>query len=283
MTLVGAPGVPPADLPGRVLALDPLGSEAFRLRLHVPGLGGEPAPGVFFQVLCREEEARDPLVRRPFSVADARAVRDGVEVDLIFAVVGRGTAWLASRRTGDTVRLLGPLGRPFAPGPGGLRRVVVAGGLGVAPFPLLVRTLRGRQASPDPVTVLLGARTARRVLCAREFEAAGARVRVATDDGTAGTRGQVTALLEEELDPGLGPAEVHACGPEPMLRRVVDLCAEAGVACQVSLERVMACGFGACYGCVVRARPASGGPPRHDRSCLGGPVYDAARLAGVEW
>lgn len=208
----------------------------------------------------------DPLLRRPLSVHDCRPG----ELALLYRVAGRGTALLAGRKPGDKVELLGPLGREF-PLPAGRRAVLVAGGIGVAPLFYLAKSLL---AAGREVTCLLGAKEQAGLYREQELAALGAEVRLATDDGSAGCRGPVTGLLCRELKAGRDP--VYACGPDPMLQAVAQLCREAGRECYVSLEARMACGVGACLGCAVPV--FQHGQEAYRRVCVEGPVFSAREV-----
>jgi len=256
------------------------GGANHRLRLGVPGWPGfEPGQFVMLSPGAIGAAPRtDPLLPRPMAVYRA----SGDEVEILYKRSGRGTALLAEARPGERVRLVGPLGRPFAPPLPGERALLVGGGTGVASLYELARRLAsgarhasGARSEPQAsgahrageVSILLGARTASDLMGRADFVAFGARVRVATEDGSAGERGLVTDLLEAELARG-GPARVYACGPTPMMRRCADLAAARGAAACASLENHMACGFGVCLGCAVPVR--SGG---FALVCRDGPVF----------
>jgi dihydroorotate dehydrogenase electron transfer subunit len=246
-----------------VTGVDELG--AYRvLRVADPD-GPEPVPGQFAMLSAAEcwggGEQQRPYLPRAFSIARRR---DG-ESQFVLEDVGPGTRRLCELRAGEQLWLLGPLGQGFAPPPQGSRAILVGGGIGIAPLAILQDRL------PSPASVLLGFRDREHAHGARLLEGA----RVASDDGSVGHHGFVTELLDEELhaDPS---ATVYACGPPPMLEAVRALCAERQVLAQLALEAGMACGFGACFGCVV---PKRGGG--YLRVCVDGPVVDAAQLDGV--
>ncbi|MDJ0868518.1 MAG: dihydroorotate dehydrogenase electron transfer subunit [Myxococcota bacterium] len=239
-----------------------------RLRLEVPGWPGA-GPGQFLMLSpgARGSAPRfDPLLPRPMAVF--RVAGEAVEV--LYKVSGRGTALLAEARAGDRVRTVGPLGQPFALPEPGARALLVGGGTGIASLYDLAVRARER----GPVAVLLGARSAGGLMARADFAALDVELRVATEDGSAGTQGLVTALLEAALDEPGPAASVYACGPTPMMRRSAEIAAAAGRPCQVSLENRMACGFGVCLGCAV---------PRADDGfalvCRDGPVFDATAVA----
>jgi dihydroorotate dehydrogenase electron transfer subunit len=257
------------DTKGRVVSNEKIAPDAFVLRYagdSVPAF----APGEFIQVTGWESE---PLLRRPMSVLDAGPGW----ASFLYQVMGRGTRLFARLRTGDAVRALGPLGNHWSePGREGAV-LAVAGGVGVAPFLMLARQLvaKGRE-----VVVLLGARDASRLYLEKELAREGARVLCATENGERGTKGFVTALLEEEIR-ARGPAgiaRIYSCGPEPMLRAVHAIARKHGVPGEASLERRMACGFGVCFTCVCPMLDTKSGTYRNRRTCLDGPVVDFDRL-----
>ena len=217
--------------------------------------GPAPDPGQFAMLAAVERWGggadERPFLPRAFSVARRHA--SGC-LDLVLEDVGPGTERLCALRPGEEVWLLGPLGRGFAPPRAGHRPVLVGGGVGIAPLMIWGDVLG------DAATTLLGFRDAAHAAGAALIPAA----RVATDDGSAGHAGLVTDLLREELDADDGRV-VYACGPPPMLEAVRALCADEGVPAQLALESGMACGFGACFGCVV---PTKNG---FVRLCVDGP------------
>jgi NAD(P)H-flavin reductase len=224
--------------------------------------GPAPDPGQFYMLSSAERwgggEAERPFLPRAFSV-----LRAGVgELQFLLEDVGPGTKRLSELRPGDDLAVVGPLGNGFAPPREHRAPVLVGGGVGIAPLAIW------QDALPDNTRVLLGFRDG--------AHAAGAALltapEVATDDGTVGHHGLVTELLEDELDDRGDEVEVYACGPPAMLEAVRALCVERDVPAQLALESGMACGFGACFGCVV---PTVDG---YIRLCLDGPVLDAARL-----
>ncbi len=209
----------------------------------------------------------DPLLPRPMAVFRS----DPSAVEVLYKVVGRGTALLSSARRGDAIDCVGPLGVPFSlPAPGRLA-LLVGGGTGIASLYelALACTTRG------PVRVLLGARSESDLMAEADFAAIpGVLLRVATEDGSRGHQGLVTELLDEALAQH-GPAvDVYACGPTPMMARAREVAENTGAPCQVSLENHMACGFGVCLGCAVPR--ADGG---YALVCRDGPVFASKAVA----
>ena len=229
---------------------------------RAPRVASSVEPGQF--VHLRIAEGTDFILRRPFSVH--RASGDAIEI--LYQVLGRGTRELAGADRGAEMDLIGPLGTGWQVPDGTAHALVVAGGLGAAPMGMLVERLAG---SGVAVTVAQGAPTAERLVARALFETHARRVAIATDDGSAGHRGFVTALVEGLIADDR-PGVVYACGPEPMQRIVATQAAAAGVPCQVSLERLMACGVGACLSCVVSTTDG------RKRACVDGPVFDAATV-----
>ena len=253
------------------------GGANHRLRVALPGWpGAEPGHFVMLSPGAQGGALRfDPLLPRPMAVYRTHAGATP-EIEVLYKTTGRGTALLAQARTGDTLRVVGPLGVPFALAPPGARSILVGGGTGIASLSELSRAARLR----GPVVVLLGARRADDLMGRDDFAELGVDLRIATEDGSAGRRGLVTELLEAALDAAAPAAgdRVYACGPTPMMRRAAEIAAARGRAVQVSLENRMACGFGVCLGCAV---------PRADGTlalvCRDGPVFgaDAVSWAGV--
>ncbi len=226
-------------------------------------------PGQF--VMVRLPDRRIPLLRRPFSI-HRRLIKKG-EVsgfELLYKVVGQGTEALSKMKVGDVLDVLGPLGNGYSY-PQNIRNMfLVAGGIGVASLYYLAVDLAEHRAAR--LTVFIGGCSASDILCREGFESIGAKVRIATEDGSLGERGVVTSLVREELDLGATSDMICACGPQGMLEAVGDIAAAHNVSCQISLESTMACGFGVCLGCAVEK---AGSPGTYFHACTDGPVFDS--------
>jgi dihydroorotate dehydrogenase electron transfer subunit len=246
------------------------GGASRRLVLRVDGWPGF-GPGQFLMLSPGAVTAvrrTDPLLPRPMAVYRAREANGGADVEILFKVTGRGTGLLAASLPGQRIAVVGPLGRCFdLPAPGE-RAILVAGGTGIAS----VYELAGRCRAEAAVSVLLGARTAEDLMGVADFEGLGVHLTVATEDGSSGDRGLVTAFLERELARE-GDARVYACGPTAMMRRCAEMAADRGRPCVVSLENHMACGFGVCLGCAAPLR--DGG---YALVCSDGPMFEAAAM-----
>jgi dihydroorotate dehydrogenase electron transfer subunit len=270
----------PVDADAEVLASTRLSDDYAVIAFRAPALAAAIRPGQF--VMIRTSPGDTPLLRRPYSVFER--VRDPDGTLLGFSVfnkkVGLGSRLLYDAVPGSRVSCLGPLGQPFSPPPPGAEAWMVAGGTGLAPFETLTEDLAAAGISG---TLFYGARRREEIFCVEPFERRGTRVVLATEDGSRGERGRVTVPLAAALAsrPASRPVVVYSCGPEPMLKAVAALAARHACACEVATERQMGCGMGGCYSCVVRVRTADGGS-RYARSCVEGPVFNAADIVWDE-
>ncbi len=276
-------------LHGRIAFNDPCGPKCRKLRVTVPDRLIRYAPGQFFHIRCGT--GTDPLLRRPFSVYAVATDAEGWvrHLEFLYLIVGHGTRALSERGAGEMLDLLGPLGHGFRLPPEPARHVMVAGGVGIAPFyDLAQHLLKTRPPTSTRPVLLFGSRTRDELYALEELQKLAVDIRLATDDGTEGHKGFVTDLLTAALDkaagnggPGAGdPVQIYACGPEPMLAAVTEIARERGIPAQLSLDRRMGCGLGACGACVCKVRaPAAPEGWDYIRICREGPVVDAARLA----
>ena len=297
-----------------VLANTALCREHFRLALALDALPAT-APGQFVQVLCASDESPGFMLRRPFSLAGRRDVGAHVEIDLIARAIGVGTRYLQSLRAGDRVNVLGPLGNAFTLPPANGIALLVGGGVGIPPMLYLAEALAraGVKAvafcgamSLDllPLTITNDAPTPTResfdpLYNVAEFAGHGIPAVLSTDDGSYGFRGFVTDTLRQYLDAWItdnadrAKTTVYACGPEGMLKAVADVARRRSLACQVCVERAMACGLGTCQSCVIKqkkpdpatrlsssksAPPLAGSEWCYRLACTDGPVFEADTL-----
>jgi dihydroorotate dehydrogenase electron transfer subunit len=248
-----------------VMQIDEVARGIFLMRLRHPEISRQMGPGQFVNVRVRDELT--PLLRRPFSVCQVN-VEEG-SFDLLWKIYGRGTALMALCKKGDNLNVLGPLGNGFAISPELRHAVLVAGGLGIAPMPFLAKRLTRQKIK---TTVLIGARTRGELWGTEIFEALGAEVRHATDDGSLGRKGFVTELLREEMRRQRN-FEIFSCGPMPMLSKVAELCIESKVDGQAAVETIMGCGFGICMGCPMIPMTGVKTYGRYLLTCVDGPVF----------
>ncbi len=222
-----------------------------------------PAPGQFY--MLHSNNTYDPLLKRPFSIFGCK---DNT-LSFLYRIRGKGTYCLSKLRAGDIIEVIGPLGNSY-PEPDG-EFIALAGGVGIASLlPLL-------EKRKNMGYLFYGARSKDELVILNEVEALAKEVFVATDDGSGGKKGLITELLKSflnNLESGISNFKlpIYACGPKPMLKELSEIVRESGIKCYVSLEEHMACGIGACLGCVVKT--ASG----YRRVCKEGPVFDSEEI-----
>jgi dihydroorotate dehydrogenase electron transfer subunit len=266
----------PVDVDAEVLRNTRLSADYNVLAFAAPALAAAALPGQF--VMIRTAAGTDPLLRRPFSVFEILRDQAGqaTGITVLCKRIGPGTSRLYDAAAGDRLGVLGPLGRPFTTVSPPAEGWMVAGGVGLAPFATLTESLA---AAGTPARLFYGGRSETDLFYLDWFERRGVRLDLATEDGTRGTHGRVTAPLEAALAAHTAdrPLTLYACGPEPMLKAVAQLAARFGRPSQLSTERIMGCGLGGCYSCVVRVR-GENGETHFVRSCLNGPVFDGDAL-----
>jgi dihydroorotate dehydrogenase electron transfer subunit len=218
--------------------------------------------------MIRPEYSGESLLRRPFSIA---AIRDRQILEFAYTVVGRGTRLLASLEPGKNLLCLGPLGNSF-PIVEGCRAIVVAGGIGIAPFPLLNSVLNAHRIFP---VTYYGARTASELIYVEELNQLSEKVIIATDDGTAGFHGFITQTLEKDLEQESENAVLYACGPHPMLKRVKEIAERFDIPAYLSMEEIMGCGIGICIGCPVPGVTLNGEAVQY-LCCKDGPIFPSS-------
>lgn len=243
----------------RVTSVRETAQNIHTLTLHAPALAGAARAGQFLNIKTRDFFV--PLLRRPFSIHRST----GEHIEILFNVVGPGTQILASSRDTDTLDVIGPLGNHFGVEDDFKEALLVAGGLGVAPMPILTGELKraGRK-----IHTFLGARNTGQVV--RDHLE---NLSIATDDGSGGHHGTVVDLLRKTITSSGGTfrnPKIFACGPTPMLRALASLAEELSIECEVSLESPMACGIGICQGCPVEVKD---GPKKYALVCKDGTVF----------
>jgi dihydroorotate dehydrogenase electron transfer subunit len=252
------------EFESRVLAVDPIMGDAILLTVTAPRpVVDRLRAGQFFNIACRFSGSFDPLLRRPCSVY--RTDREAATLTFLVRPFGRGSAWLAERQPGESLDMLGPLGNWYEIPPRAQRVLMLAGGVGVAPLVMLSDEAVERGLD---VVFVMGAADESGLLAPSELRGS-VEYLVATDDGSRGYRGLATEVIAGYVT---WADQIFACGPEAMyrtLRAVTDpLRVERRPKIQISVERGMACGLGACLGCVVETQRGM------IASCVQGPVFD---------
>jgi dihydroorotate dehydrogenase electron transfer subunit len=269
----------------------------FKLTIELPGGAPVPVPGQFYNIRCGE--GTDPLLRRPLSVHRIVEGKGSVHFEMLYRVIGKGTWWISSRKKGQRLDTLGPLGNGFIVDPNGKDVVLVAGGIGIAPLYALGDHVR--RANPEAtISVVLGVRNRAENFYEEECRGLG-EVFVATDDGSHGFKGTAVDLLAHLLDKSRvsGSDSFFGCGPKAMLRELARISETHALSVQVTLEENMGCGFGACLSCALPLRPHHiRKDPQWPKSflqqdeddtkvyslvCKDGPVYDIKEVDWDEW
>jgi len=241
-----------------------------RMVLDVDNKSFGAVPGQFVMLKTAEEEAKDPVLRRPFGV-----LRYDGQLEILYKVVGKGTSWMASKKQGDSVEVMGPLGNGFDSELFvGKHAVLAAGGIGVAPLFALAEYLSGKGS---PVTMFYGAASCDDLPLVEQIRDMGVTLHIATEDGSLGERGLVTELMSKNIKEYAHEMVVAACGPFGMMREVYKIAQANKLSCCVSLDCRMACGFGVCSGCAVKVNSKSG-EFVYKRVCREGPVFNGDDL-----
>ena len=262
----------------------------YKMRFSCDGFS-DASPGQF--VMIKVNNSYDPFLRRPMSIYKIDKKRG--EFEILYQVVGKGTNIMSELKKGDEIDVLGPLGRGFWIPKKIERAIIVAGGIGVAPMVALAEEIRCKmQDARCKINVFIGGKTKNDILCKEDFKKIGAKVHIATEDGSMGKKGTCVDLLSAfSLQPS---AFIFACGPQGMLKAVADIARDKNIPCQVSLDKRMACGTGACLGCVIKVSGqwsvVSGQKNKKDDAstlntqhsthykcvCTDGPVFDAEEI-----
>jgi dihydroorotate dehydrogenase electron transfer subunit len=258
-----------AQTKAKIISNKKIKNNSWHLEFESAAVAKNAVAGQFVNI--KVNDSNEPLLRRPVSIHGVNKTK----VKLIYEIVGNGTKILSEKKPGELLDIIGPLGNGFeylriAKKPDCVQPILVAGGMGVAPLVFLAEKIR-----PHRPLVLIGAKKKEQVLCLKEFKTLGCKIMIATDDGSLGFKGKVTDLLREILSKEIKnnkPINIYACGPQPMLKAVSLICRENNIASQLSLERHMACGFGACLGCVVSTKTG------YKRVCKEGPVFSGEEL-----
>ncbi len=250
------------DESGKVLSNTHLGRNLYLMEVESPEISAALQPGQFVHMHLPNMEGH--ILRRPFSVYDVHPEKGTMEI--MYQTVGFGSTHMVNIQPGETVSNIGPVGKGWHAPENCKRALLVGGGVGAAPLFMYAKQL---VADGVEVDVVLGAQTAEAMVASGRYEEAlGKAPVIATDDGSLGYSGFCTYPTQDLLNQNTYD-HVACCGPEPLMRIVAGMAAQAGVECQVSMERRMACGVGACLSCVVDTNDGK------KRCCVDGPVFEA--------
>jgi dihydroorotate dehydrogenase electron transfer subunit len=260
----------------------------FKMRLSYDGVLNA-LPGQF--IMMKVNNSYDPLLSRPMSFHRIISPNPSLEkggrgkFEILYQVVGKGTGIMSGLKEGAKIDILGPLGRGFLIPDWMDRAIIIAGGMGVAPMMALAEEISRHEVkkSKISISVFMGVKTKDDILCREDFERIGAEVYVSTEDGSLGKKGTCVDLLKELMTDtplfsppseggGWGGA-IFACGPQGMLKAIAGIAMDKKILCQVSLDKRMACGTGACLGCVIKVRSQ-----KYACVCKDGPVFDAGEI-----
>lgn len=274
---------------GELLAVEAHPGEQFVMRIRAPKCANHAEPGSFVHITCDDALP----MRRPLSIMRV----DGDSIEILYKIVGQGLRLLSGKKPGDTVSVLGPIGRPFQLSPNRPNTLLIGGGVGIPPMIFVADAIRQQDDKRSPLAILGSEIPFPFVLQQSALdtpwlddairstmpllESWGIRCRLATLAGFEGCfDGYVTDLAERWLsglpDAEIAKTEIVSCGPTPMLKAVAELAEKYDLPCQVSLEEFMACAVGGCAGCAVEIETADG--PAMKRVCVDGPVFEASTV-----
>jgi dihydroorotate dehydrogenase electron transfer subunit len=257
---------------GEILKNEEIASECFLMHVALHSSFADPQPGQF--VMLRISGLAEPFLARPFSIYSFLREKNSCAVEFIYRVVGRGTQILAGLIKGTQLEVLGPLGRGFKILEDKQNVVFIAGGMGAAPLSMLAGNLCVKENASSKITFYLGAKNDSEIIGAPKLKKLSCNLVICTDDGTKGNKGLVTEIFQKDIKK-FSPdnAVIYACGPKEMLKSLSKILRGTKFSCQVSLEERMACGVGACLGCVVAVKNKKS-LPEYKRVCADGPVFN---------
>ena len=253
----------------------------FEIIVEAPEIAKSAQPGQFVNI--KVSDGIEPLLRRPLSIhrIGKWQIANGKSqygIKILYEVIGKGTEILSKKKESEYLDVIGPLGNGFRITNHESRTtILVAGGMGTAPLVFLAEKL-----AKGKTLVLIGVKTKDHILCEKEFRELGCEVKIATDDGSRGFKGYVSELLKKELSAiGYRLSAIYACGPTPLLKEISRISQEHNIPAQLSLESHMACGIGACMGCVIRTKDEGRKTKdafQYKRVCKEGPVFEANQI-----
>ncbi|MDP4181867.1 MAG: dihydroorotate dehydrogenase electron transfer subunit [Bacillota bacterium] len=246
-----------------IVSIEKIAREIYKISIKSDYVSDNAVPGQFVNIRC--SDGITALLRRPISICDVDKAKG--TFDICFQIKGIGTEYLAKKTAGETIDIIAPIGKPFHLSSEYKTIAVVGGGIGVFPLLHLLKESSGSQRY-----AFLGFRNKEFVVLEDEFSAASNKLNISTDDGSAGYKGLVTDLLENELKEK-GIDIIYACGPTPMLRNVMKIAQAYNTKCQVSMEQRMGCGIGACLVCACKTKAENEDGWEYSHVCKDGPVF----------
>ncbi len=267
----------PVQIKAKIIDNKEVAPAVFKLSIAAPQIARRAKPGQFLEI--KVNDTYQPLLRKPLGINSIKFNKG--QIDILYKVVGKGTQALSKRKKGENLDILGPLGKGFDYKSRLVKhktKILIGGGIGVAPLLFLAEKIQSHQATKPQrhqLLVIIGANNKNQLLCEKEFKGLGCDVKIATDDGSKGLKGTATELLRHLLS-NTEPRQsvIYVCGPKPMLKAVSAIGQKYCSSCYGLLEEYMACGTGACFGCVVLTEAG------FKRVCKDGPVFE---LGSIEW
>lgn len=242
----------------KIVSNDQLSKKFYRLVIDAPAISKNVKPGQFIHI--RTSSGLEPFFRRPFSIYRSKRY-----VEVFYEPVGPGTNLMTQMKKGDKVDVIGPVGEPFTmPGKHIKQVVMVAGGIGIAPFMILSDALKSKKCE---LILLYGGRTKDHTFNMNEFKKNGCKVYVSTDDGSKGVKGRVSKLFNK-IEKNSETTFIYTCGPNPMMASVQAFARKHKIQGEAACEEVMACALGACLGCSIKTKNG------YKTVCYDGPVFD---------
>jgi dihydroorotate dehydrogenase electron transfer subunit len=255
-----------------IIEVNKVEEKTFQLTLFSPSVVKEAKPGSF--VHLKVSELNSPLLRRAFSIYSVNSKKK--TLDLLFRVIGVGTEILSQKKPGESLELLAPLGKSFSYKEKKKKKILVAGGMGIAPLNFLLEKLLYQKEKP---ILFFGAKNQKDLIGLENLKKKPMEKFFSSEDGSVGCKGMITDVFERELKSNyLTRAEilVYACGPVAMLKQISELSLRYNFKAEISLENHMPCGVGACFGCAVKIK--NGNDFIYKRVCSDGPVFDAQEV-----
>lgn len=260
----------------RILDNQEVSSRYFKMTLLCPEIVKKGKAGQF--LMLRVNEKYDPLLPRAFAVHRIKT-KHPHSLEILYQIAGRVTRLMSRIKPGEELPITGPLGNGFSIEQPKKRAVIIAGGIGVAPVYLLAEALKKANIQTD---LFIGGKSKKDILCVNEFRSLGVKVKVSTEDGSLGKKGMASELLKDFIDKetvdSLRQISLYACGPHAMLESIAGFAENHSLPCQVSMEAKMACGMGACQGCIVKTKTSDKNGFSYQRVCKEGPVFNADEI-----